>query len=92
MMRRGMGAQRRLPFAPRRGLATHEPEVSWGEYRSGKKTFAEWVDANRHVVAGSMFAFYVGLAAWNLRPGKKKKKAAAAEEAGEPAAEPVPAK
>lgn len=46
--------------------------MSWSQYRSGEKTLAEWVDANRHIVAGSMFAFYVGLAAWNLRPGKKK--------------------
>lgn len=91
-MRRAMGAPRRLPSAPRRGLATHEPEVSWSEYRSGQKTFAQWVDANRHIVAGSMFAFYVSLAAWSLRPGKKKKKPAAAEEAAEPAAEPAPAK
>lgn len=58
---------------PRRGLATHEPEVSWAEYRSGKKTLNEWVDANRHIVAGSFFVFYVSIAAWNLRPGKKKK-------------------
>lgn len=59
----------------RRGLATHEPEVSWGEYRSGKKTFAEWVDANRHIVAGGFFAFYVSLAVYKFRPGPKGKDA-----------------
>lgn len=59
----------------RRGMATHEPQVSWSEYRSGEKTLAQWVEANRHIVAGSMFAFYVSLAVWKLGP----KKAPAAE-------------
>lgn len=93
-MRRALGAPRPLQSVPRRGLATHEPQVSWSEYRSGQKTFAEWVDANRHIVAGSMFAFYVSLAAWSLRPGKGKKKKAAAAEAAEKeaAAAAAPAK
>lgn len=74
-MRRLLGAPRlRINTPSRRGLATHEPQVTWAEYRSGKKTLNEWVDANRHIVAGSFFAFYVSIAAWNLRPGKKRKK------------------
>lgn len=76
---RPAGAQR---VAPRRGMAAHadEPVVTWGEYRSGKATLGEWVDANRHVVAGGFFCFYVGLAVNALRP-KKNKKPEAAEEA-----------
>lgn len=71
-MRRTLGAPRPMQAAPRRGLATQEPQVSWAEYRAGDKTFAEWVDANRHIVAGSLFGFYVGLAVWKLRPTGKK--------------------
>lgn len=56
--------------AQRRGLAT-EPEVAWADYRSGKVSLQEWVDGNRHKVAGSFFFFYLGLAAYQLRPKKK---------------------
>lgn len=74
---------------PRRGMATHEPEVSWAEYRSGEKTLAQWVEANRHVVAGSMFFFYVGLAIYKLRPGRGSKSAPEAEGAAPPGDAPV---
>lgn len=82
-VRRFLGAPR-LPTntPPRRNLATNEPQVTWAEYRSGKKTLTEWVDANRHVVAGGFFVFYVSLIAWNLRPGKKRKKADTEADAG----------
>lgn len=66
-------ASRALRRQQLRAFASDVPPVSWAQYRSGDKTLAEWVDANRHIVAGGMFAFYVGLAAWNLRPGKKSK-------------------
>jgi hypothetical protein len=61
--------------APRRGLAAHanEPEVLWSDYRSGKVSLAEWVDGNRHVVAGGFFLFYCALAANAFRPKKNKK-------------------
>lgn len=74
--------------AARRGMAT-EPEIAWSEYRAGKATLQEWVDANRHKVAGGFFTFYVGLAAWNLRPTKGGKKQAAPEAVAEPAPEVV---
>lgn len=47
--------------------------MSWAEYRKGDKSLQQWVEGNRHYVAASFFAFYVGLAAWNLRPKGKKK-------------------
>ena len=63
-----------LQSIPRRTLATHEPEIAWSDYRSGKVTFQQWVDGNRYIVAGSMFAFYVGLGVYlGLRPKKEKK-------------------
>jgi fermentation-respiration switch protein FrsA (DUF1100 family) len=71
---RGVVAASRAAQAPaRRGLAAHadEPVVLFADYRAGKATLAEWVDANRHIVAGGMFAFYVSLAAIALRPKKK---------------------
>lgn len=55
----------------RRGLAD-EAEVPWADYRAGKVSLQEWVDGNRHKVAGGFFAFYVGLIGWNLRPKKNK--------------------
>jgi hypothetical protein len=60
---------------PRRGLAAHanEPEVLWSDYRSGKVSLAEWVDGNRHIVAGGFFLFYCALAANAFRPKKNKK-------------------
>lgn len=53
-------------------MSSEVPPVSWSEYRDGSKTLAQWVDANRHKVAGGMFAFYASLAAWSLRPKKAK--------------------
>lgn len=65
----------------RRGMAAQpETPVTWAEYRSGKKTLAEWVDGNRAQVAFGFFVFYCSLAAYQLRP-KKGKKAAKTEEA-----------
>lgn len=63
---------------PRRRFAA-EPEIPFADYRTGKVTLTEWVDANRHKVAGSFFAFYVVLIGYKLRPKKK---------AAEPAADP----
>lgn len=75
--RAAMRRAARLPRAggaapPRRAMsgAHEEPQVAWADYRSGDKTFAEWVDANRHVVAGGFFVFYSSLAAYALRPKK----------------------
>lgn len=73
--------------AQRRGLAT-EPEVAWADYRSGKVSLQEWVDSNRHKVAGSFFFFYMGLGAYQLRP-KKKQATEAAPEVAAVAAAPV---
>lgn len=68
----------------RRALAAaHEPQVTWAEYRSGQKSLAEWVDANRARVAFGFFVFYAGLGAWNLRPKGKKKPAEPKEQTQE---------
>lgn len=59
----------------------HEPEVSWSDYRAGKATLNEWVNGNRHIVAGGMFAFYVSLGLYfGLRPKKKSEEPASLPE------------
>jgi hypothetical protein len=75
--------------APRRGLAAHadEPVVPFSDYRAGKVTLAQWVDANRHIVAGGFFVFYCALAANAFRPKKNKKAKQAEEEAAKGTAE-----
>mmetsp|Transcript_5743 Transcript_5743/g.11406 ORF Transcript_5743/g.11406 Transcript_5743/m.11406 type:complete len:94 (-) Transcript_5743:184-465(-) len=64
-----------LPYGGRRGMASdahHDPPVSWSEYRSGKKTLSEWIDANRPIVVVGTLAGYVALI--KLFGGGKKKK------------------
>lgn len=57
----------------RRGLASHAEEVvTWSEYRSGKVTLQQWVDGNRHIVAGGLLSFYGLLAVYFMRPKKPK--------------------
>jgi hypothetical protein len=72
LVRGARGAMSASRAPARRGLAAHadEPVVPFSDYRAGKATFAEWVDANRHIVAGSIFAFYVTLAVVKFRPKK----------------------
>ena len=83
--RAAVGQTQPARAAPRRGLAT-EPEVSWAEYRSGKVTLSEWVDANRHIVALGLLSSYGILAGLKVRSGRKKKKDSAPEASEEAAA------
>eukprot|EP00180_Rhodochaete_pulchella_P000554 Plantae.Rhodophyta-Rhodochaete_pulchella.ctg13987.p4 GENE.Plantae.Rhodophyta-Rhodochaete_pulchella.ctg13987~~Plantae.Rhodophyta-Rhodochaete_pulchella.ctg13987.p4 ORF type:complete len:110 (-),score=13.36 Plantae.Rhodophyta-Rhodochaete_pulchella.ctg13987:746-1075(-) len=73
--------------AGRRGMATEE-SVSWGEYRSGKKSLQQWIDANRPiVVVGTLVGWYVVIKGISMAVGGGKKKAPPATE--EAAAEPA---
>mmetsp|Transcript_34824 Transcript_34824/g.35491 ORF Transcript_34824/g.35491 Transcript_34824/m.35491 type:complete len:81 (-) Transcript_34824:15-257(-) len=56
----------------RRGMATEE-KVSWEQYKSGKKSFQEWQDANRPILVGGIIAGYVVVYLLVTR-GKKKSK------------------
>lgn len=72
LQRSVMAFRRVAGSSQRRGFASHhEPQVTWSEYRSGKKSLTEWVDGNRAQVAFGFFVFYSSLAAWTLRPKKK---------------------
>lgn len=63
---RVMGTSQRRGFA-----ASHGPQATWAEYRSGSKTLTEWVDGNRAQISFGFFVFYCSIAAWNLRPRAK---------------------